>query len=459
MPDNGYRMTCGYLTVPEDRDQPEGDQVRMPVVVFHTQNPNPKPDPVIYLAGGGGFNMMPILPFYIFSFGDGILRDRDFIAYNQRGAPLSDPTLPCPGYENLLYDLARDSSVSAGESMTQKVTFLSNCRDDIVEQGNRLEMYDSTANAADANDLRIALDYEQANYYGTSYSAKLGLALIRDHPEGVRSIILDSVQPFQVATISDRTPNAHLTFTKLFNSCAADNYCNRTYPNLETTFYRVIDELNTNPATSIAPGWEVSYGGGVFSETIYAMLLSGQVESAPSAIYRTAGGDFGAIDPYIPDILNAVPPSELEVISGGVFYSLACWEEVPFDSYENALALTSDLPPAIAEHYLFQFAQWKFSLCESWEIEPADPAVLEPVISEVPALIFGGHFDPITPPSYGQLAAETLSHSFFFEFPTQGHGVMDSHPCALEIGLGFLDDPTTEPDVSCFHALTGPDFK
>jgi hypothetical protein len=98
MPDNGYRMTCGYLTVPEDRDQPEGDQVRMPVVVFHTQNPNPKPDPVIYLAGGGGFNMMPILPFYIFSFGDGILRDRDFIAYNQRGAPLSDPTLPCPGY-------------------------------------------------------------------------------------------------------------------------------------------------------------------------------------------------------------------------------------------------------------------------------------------------------------------------------------------------------------------------
>ena len=54
MPDSGYDLTCGYLVVPEDRSQPEGRQAKLPVVVFHTQNPDPKPDPVIYLAGGGG---------------------------------------------------------------------------------------------------------------------------------------------------------------------------------------------------------------------------------------------------------------------------------------------------------------------------------------------------------------------------------------------------------------------
>jgi pimeloyl-ACP methyl ester carboxylesterase len=83
----------------------------------------------------------------------------------------------------------------------------------------------------------------------------------------------------------------------------------------------------------------------------------------------------------------------------------------------------------------------------------------EPVVSDVPALIFAGQFDPITPSAWGQLAAETLSNSFFYEFPNLGHGVMDSDRCALEIGLQFLDDPTTEPDVCCMDALPGPSFK
>jgi pimeloyl-ACP methyl ester carboxylesterase len=123
------------------------------------------------------------------------------------------------------------------------------------------------------------------------------------------------------------------------------------------------------------------------------------------------------------------------------------------------VALAADLPPAIAEHYLFLFPFWKFSLCEAWEIEPADPVVKEAVVSSVPALILAGQFDPITPPKWGRLAAETLSNSFFYEFPNMGHGVMDSNRCALEIGLQFLDDPTVEPDAPCMEELTGPNFK
>lgn len=459
LPGSGYELACGYLIVPEDRSQPEGRQVRLPVVVFYTENPTPKPDPVIYLAPGGGFNIMPLVPFYMQLFGDSILRSRDLILYNQRGAPLSEPSLGCPGYGNLLYDLARNRGLSDESRLTQKVAFLRDCHDDLVEQGNNLAMYDSTTNAADAIDLQIALGYEQANYYGPSYGTTLGLALIRDHTEGVRSIILDSVQPPQVATNSARAPNAYRAFVKLFEVCAADETCSQTYPELEATFYKVIDDLNANPATSTSPGFEVSYDGGVFSEAIYSMLVIGQADSAPRAIYAAAERDFRSIDPYIPDILNAVSPSGIDAISAGVFYSLACREEVPFDSYENALALAADLPPAIADHYLNLFAYWQFTLCEAWEIEPGDPVVNEPVVSDIPALIFAGQFDPITPSEWGQLAAETLSNSFFYEFPNLGHGVMDSDRCALEIGLQFLDDPISEPDASCMDNLSGPDFE
>ena len=456
---SGYNLTCGYLVVPEDRRQPQGRQVKLPVVVFHTPSPDPQPDPVIYLAGGGGFNMLPLVPFYLQLFGDRILRDRDLVFYNQRGAPLAEPALPCPGYGQLLYDLAQDGNATAEEKMAQKIAFLGACRDDLVAQGIPLELYDTTTNAADASDLRIALGYEQANYYGTSYGTTLGLALLRDHPEGVRSIILDSVQPPQIATNSERAPSAYLAFGQLFAACAADDDCRQAYPDLEATFYQVIDELNAHPATSTAPGWEVRCDGGIFSEAIYGMLTIGQADSAPRAIYSAAAGDLQPIDPYIPDILNAISPSSLDAMSAGVFYSLACREEVPFESYQDAVAMAADLPPAIAEHYLFIFPFWKFSLCEAWAIEPADPVVKEAVVSDIPALLLAGQFDPITPPKFGRLAAETLSNSFFYEFPNMGHGVMDSNRCALEIGLQFLDDPTAEPDASCMAGLAGPNFK
>jgi pimeloyl-ACP methyl ester carboxylesterase len=411
LPDAGYDLACGYLIVPEDRCQPSGKQVELPIV------------------------------------------------YNQRGAPLSKPSLPCPGYGQLLYDLARNNNLSQEERMARKIAFLSDCHDDLIEKGINLEMYNSTTNAADANDLRIALGYEQANYYGTSYGTTLGLALLRDHPQGVRSIILDSVQPPQVAVNSERAPNAYRAFAKLFAACAADETCRQTYPDLEATFYQVIDDLDANPATTTAPGWPVSYGGGVFSEAIYSMLHTGQAHAAPRAIYRAAAGDFRDIEPYIPDIFNAVSPSALDMMSAGVFYSLACREEVPFDSYEHALALAADLPPVLADHYLFHFASWQFRLCESWAIEPDDPVVNEAVRSDVPALVFAGQFDPITPSEWGQLAAETLRNSFFYEFPGLGHGVMDRDRCALDIGLQFLEEPTTEPDVSCLDDLSAPDFE
>jgi len=89
----------------------------------------------------------------------------------------------------------------------------------------------------------------------------------------------------------------------------------------------------------------------------------------------------------------------------------------------------------------------------------ADPVENQAVVSDVPALIFAGRFDPITTPEWGQLAAETLSHSYCFEFPNMGHGVMRADPCALRIGLQFLDDPLNKPDASCLAELTLPTFR
>jgi hypothetical protein len=107
---------------------------------------------------------------------------------------------------------------------------------------------------------------------------------------------------------------------------------------------------------------------------------------------------------------------------------------------------------------LFGAAEAEFEDCSLWGAGTADPIEDEPVESTIPTLILAGGYDPITPPSYGRLAAETLPNSTFFEFPGYAHGVTTAGDCPTGIVLDFIDDPGSPPDGSCIADLGGPNF-
>jgi pimeloyl-ACP methyl ester carboxylesterase len=452
-----YDVACGYLVVPEDRSQPDGPTVRLHVAIFKSTNPDPEPDPVIYLAGGGGVNHLDSSGYYLSHGGYEILERRDYIMYNQRGAHYNQPTLGCPDYSAFLSELA-GQNLNSEDYHASKLEFLLDCRDDLVDRGINLEMYNSAVNAADLNDLRLVLGYDQVNLYGTSYGTRLALTMMRDFPEGVRSMIIDSVYPPQVDYFSEFAANAHQAYLKLFESCAVDPFCNETYPELEDVFYDVIDNLNASPSSFTWMDEPVMFNGGVFSEAIYLMLYTAEIGIAPKAIFEASRGDFAIIEPYI---LGAMDITTTH-LSWGAYYSIHCSEEAILDTFDHALALSADLPPQIMDYYIWtgpSAAIFNFDLCTSWGVDPANNIESEPVVSDIPTLLLAGQFDPITPSDWAQLAASTLSNSYFYEFPGIGHGVMRSNRCALEIGLQFIHDPKTEPDASCVDDLTGPEFR
>jgi pimeloyl-ACP methyl ester carboxylesterase len=74
------------------------------------------------------------------------------------------------------------------------------------------------------------------NVYGVSYGSDLALQLLRDHPEGIRSLVLDSVVPPQVNLIEGFWPNAAEGFRALFDACRAQASCAAAYPNLDEEF-------------------------------------------------------------------------------------------------------------------------------------------------------------------------------------------------------------------------------
>ena len=147
-------------------------------------------------------------------------------------------------------------------------------------------------------------------------------------------------------------------------------------------------------------------------------------------------------------------------MSHGMHYSVRCNEDVSFTTPE-------ELGEAINSYPRFKGVFSNYSnpdynpcvFCQKWNAGEADPVEKEPVYSDIPALVLAGEYDVVFSPSLSRLATETLTGSYYYEFPGIGHSAIASgRECPLNIVLAFLNDPTLEPDASCIKKMGGVDF-
>ena len=97
-------------------------------------------------------------------------------------------------------------------------------------------------------------------------------------------------------------------------------------------------------------------------------------------------------------------------------------------------------------------------VCAAWHDHRAAESAQQAVQSEIPVLIFAGEFDPITPPAFGRLAADTLPRSTFVEVSATGHGVVPYTDCTMNIMDVFLDRPSESLDTTCVAAMAPISF-
>ena len=63
---------------------------------------------------------------------------------------------------------------------------------------------------------------------------------MRDYPEGIRSVILDSIVPVQVSQYVEAILNTMHAFNLLFDAVAADPKTKVAYPDLKAVFYETL---------------------------------------------------------------------------------------------------------------------------------------------------------------------------------------------------------------------------
>lgn len=446
----GTKPICGDLIVPEERSDPNSRTIRLHVAIFKATGRRPQPDPVVYLEGGPGGNPLETIAYVFDSWFGQIVRSRDVIVFDQRGTGLSEPALDCYELTELSYSLL-DTDLSKEEYLAQTLPVVKQCRDRFAAEGVNLAAYNSAANAADLNDLRIALGYKEWNLYGISYGTRLALTAMRDWPQGIRSVILDSVYPPQ-ASETQLAANADRAFNEIFNACAQDKRCNEAFPNLKEAFYETVNRLEANPAMvkTMDPFtgqfYDVSFDGEAMISTLFQLLYqTSRLPDIPKLIYE-AYRDQDYSEWVYEGTFNIFAH---EFMSDGMYYSVQCNEELSFNSREELE--NSDL--AFPEQLDVFGDASLFDACEIWDSGKADPIENEPVVSDIPTLVMAGQFDPVTPPSYAEETAKTLSNSYFLEFPSMGHGVSVDDGCPQAIVQDFLNDPNEQPNSRCIARM------
>ena len=457
----GADVKCGYVIVPEDRTGDPSHTIRLAVAVFHSTSSSPASDPVMFLQGGPGAEAVKLSAGAYDYLVAPFLSDRDFITYDQRGTGLSEPALKCEELSKIYTQDIHGLIPSTTRKLVYSSAFLS-CKAFLTAQGIDVNAYTSAANAADLKDVLNVLGYKKADLYGASYGTRLALVVMRDYPEIVQSAILDSVVPVNGNLFLHYSDSANSGLRALFDTCAAEPKCNAAYPNLETVFKDLVTQLDAKPVTvttSTYPAGTVTEavnGSTLTSVVLGSVKSSSLINTAPQTIYRIKNGDYSTLIAAQYSL-----PYALEDINPGLYISVMCHEHIFATTLEELQSISID--KSMKDYAWLPFygdANDLFHACKSWGAVPPAYGEDDAVISDIPTLVITGKYDPTTPPIFARQVASTLSHSYYFEFPDQGHTptAADTSGCAMDTATAFLNNPSVEPDRTCLNNLGQVDF-
>ncbi|HEY7909115.1 MAG TPA: alpha/beta fold hydrolase [Thermomicrobiales bacterium] len=443
----GTNVSCGFVVVPEDHANPASRTIRLAVARFKARTKNAPPDPVVYLEGGPGDAAIGTATG---AFAARFTAGRDFVIFDQRGTGRSEPSLACSELSSKAAE-----NVTLMDSERLRIAQLAQCRDRLTGKGIDLSAYTTDQSAADVDDIRTALGYAKVDLLGVSYGTRLAISVMRDFPQSVGSAVLDSVPALPVDSYAQYSVSYDRALNLLFSTCAADDACSRTYPDLKADFSRVVAQLDANPLTITVPNPRADkplvyvVNGWRFVEAMQGWLYSSsRLRYLPMLIEQLKDGDSTLLI-YFEKLAVAAG----NALSSGMAYSVRCSDYAPFGSPEATTAAAQSLLPEIRDDYMPEERD-AFTICAQWPTRLANPIDHQAVTSDIPTLVLASANDPITPPAFSEMTAQTLSRGFYVEVSGIGHSVLgNGGTCAVNIIARFYASPTRRPNTDCTSGL------
>lgn len=448
-------MRCGHLVVPENRTKANSAVIKLAVVVFEPDRE--RHEPVVYLSGGPGQaarieSKDDIEEWWSFIDNGAWLRGRRLVVLDQRGAGLSEPSLSCSKhYSPAVWNgiISRpDDPLDFALAQKREVEA---CRDDLIGKGIDLAAYNTSENAADIHDLRVALKIEKWVLFGISYGTKVALHVLKHHPQEIIAAVLDSTLPLDVNYVDHDAANLDRVLNKLDKDCAAHRDCRGGIGNMKALINEIVQQLDAEPMLLRLKREDRStaftrVSGADFLELIFNQFYDrGAIEMLPQLIRQTADQDYGPLA----QMLSFYDMKEdSRAFADGMHLSVVCGDRMPPAGRPEKFALLDSW--ARDNFYNWACPLWPFVK----SVEPNGPRQK----NEVPVLLLAGEYDPATPSTWAEDLAKNMGRSQFVLFRGVGHDVIDATKCGGDVVADFLTNPQDRIKTSCVREMSAPQF-
>lgn len=436
------RVRCGYLTVPERRSADADPERMLRLAVAIVPTPHASAETPLIVSGAALSSLSDFVDVQ-WAMGDVILVE-------QRGQVHAEPTLDCPELD--LEHFVEDGALLAdGPADERRLRQLQRCRDRLVEDGVDLSAYTTAASAADLADLRTALGYDTWDLHGVGEGTRLALTVMRDHPDGLRAVVLDGARPLQANRLEAQPAGVIAAVDALMTLCAAEAACHARYPDLDESLRSVLERAADTPLRVTVDDpragspLRVELSDVDLLATLLAALADpGAVRTVPFVIDQLHRGSDAAIVPLVERGLVRFGAE-----SEGLALTVDCAEEWAFHDV-GRIAEARAVDPLL--DHLADEAQ-RARECEMWGVPAAGERENAAVTSGIPTLLLAGGLDPEAPAAAAEATAAALAAAHVVVLPQRGAGALTvaSDRCAAAATSLFLQDPAALPDPTCLQ--------
>ena len=430
---------CAVLEVPEDPTKPEGRKLSLKVGLAASRAAEPRPDPVIFFAGGPGQSATESYAGMVGAFAR-LREKRHIIFVDQRGTGGSH-RLACEFPDELMESLATDPAAQTKMASDCLATF----------EGD-VSQYTTTVAAGDIEALRLAIGAPKLNLYGGSYGTRMAQEYTRQHPDAVRSIILDGVVPPELALGSEHSINLETTLKAILARCAGQPACVKTFGDPYRSLYALRDQARATPLPvamrdplsnqardlrldeAAVVGIARMFAYSPETAALLPLLLDEALKGRPQSLVSQA---------------TLMYDSLTGMINHGMQLSVICAEDAARLSHRDEDA-DLILGNALVGVTLNQ--------CAVWPKGPVSKDFNEPLKTDTPVLLLSGEFDPVTPPRYGDQVLASKGNARHLVGKGQGH-ILLTRGCTPRLAAEFVDklDPKGL-DASCLDSLGASPF-
>ncbi len=432
---------CVSFSVRENRADPHSRKIGLKLALIKSDAQVAEKDIVVYLAGGPGESATQTYPQIAAALAP-LRKHHDILLLDQRGTGDSHP-LTCPQVQKTM-----DQNADLPFDPQRTRTLIAQCLAE-VQKTSDPRFYTTTDAVADLEAVRHALGDPKFDLIGISYGTRMAQQYARAHPDGVRSIVLDSAVPNQLILGEDFAVNLERALKLQADTCAAAPACKKAFGDWNAALHALHDKLRAQPVQTSFPDPKTnlpvqkSLTGDRLAAV--ARLYSYTAETAallPLTVTQAVKGDYAPLMGQSQLMMSGLD----RAMNTGMQFSVICAEDAD---------LLQPRPQDAGTILGGELIEGIRAACSVWPhgTRPAD--FHAPFQSSIPTLILSGERDPVTPPAYAQEILKGLSDARVLEVKGMGHSVL-ARGCMPKLVNEFVGDlKPKQLDAACLKRI-GP---